>query len=463
MVYSLDYLIDEYNIDTFNGSKNIDLNEVSLALVFVYFKETIFYVLVDGTNLILKKNTILILPTKESEKTLKKRWMAMMWDKQSYGYDFVLHQKIFMNGGVKNINSYIMLIRDSLFDKVFYLNTKYINKDYFNLKEMIYLDNLCKFFACLLYSYYSKKGINVNDKIFSELEVNDTFIKEILETSYSKPDLNKGFIVKNNNLSFIDGTDTNYVLRKYFDDYLKSQNKNTFNTKVGSIFEEYIFNYINNKKEEFKNYKIFKLGERTFSEKIDKEKITLDIDLVLYDIQREKYFIIQVKYSNYAKAYLKEEVHHYCNSKDGIDKGIKQLTPFEYFYTKDDELKEYFNKKGIYNLNLSNSHLILLHTMPIFDFSNIDNVILYEWNTFRNLLQNGIRYSTAYNLYDEDFITQSNEVLEIEDVDGVVSYLLNSTIISKEDNFYMNDAYNIFKDMFNFIQAQNYEIQTNIK
>ncbi len=462
LLYCLDYIIDEYNIDIFNGNNKINIDDISLALAFVYLKEVIFYVLLNSAELKMDKNTISILPTPELKTLLKKRWMAINWDKSSFEYSSVLNHKIFMEGGVNNINDYIKSLSTFLFDRVFYFNKNYIHHKNFELEALIYMNNLCIFFAYLLYGYYSKSKIHLkNNKRFSQIGLDNDFLNLIIYESNLKTNLNKGFKIKGNNISFIDGTAYDYVMRMYFNDYMKSKNKNTFNQKKGFIFEEYIFNYINSQKKEFENYDIYRF-DKTFTDEIDEKKIKLDIDFILVDKVRKKYFLIQAKHSTYAKAYLKEEVYHYCNSKDLIDKGVKQLNSFSYFYNKDNKLKIELEQIGLSQINLDNTHLILLHTMPLFDFQQIENVILYDWNSFRNILQYGLRFNTAQNLHELDSITQSSEVLEIEKLDETIEYLLNSTIIEKDKKITLKDNYTFFEHVPNYIQTRNYRIETII-
>ena len=141
--------------------------------------------------------------------------------------------------------------------------------------------------------------------------------------------------------------------------------------------------------------------------------------------------------------------------------GIEQLKNCKYFYEKDDSLKIIFEKEGL-NIKLDDTYLILLHTIPIFDISEIDGVILYDWNTFRNLLQNGIHMSIPINLKREEFAAQLNNALPIENIDFVMDFLM-SLKIDEDTGETMATAYDKFISSFNEFKLEVYTISTNIK
>lgn len=459
IMYSLDYIIDEYDIDIFSGTQSINLNDISVALAFVYLKEVLFHILQNDSILVKHGREIDIIPTEDFAKELKKRWLAIQWEKGSENSFYAQNIKIFLKSGVQDTNSYIKALSVHLMDKALYLNGDYFASEHFNLQYMSYMKKLCTLFGYLLYGFYFHIEIQFKNNFrFSNLGLDEEFINSIVNDNKSKKALNKGFVVNGNIISYIDGSSIFYIIRTYFYSYMTTKGKNN----LGSIFEEYIYNYIKKQPQKFEAYEIYKF-DKTFTDTVNNKKIKLDIDLILYDKLRNKYFLLQVKYSIFGKAYLKEEVHHFCNNTDLIQKGVKQLNTFSYFYNKDNQLKEELHKIGIVNLDTSNTYLILVHTLPVFDFSEIDGVILYDWNTFRNLLQYGFRINIPQNLTEYDSITQSNQVLELEKLDTTIDYLLESTIIDKNNNITLLDGYIFFTRLANFVETRNYKIYSLIK
>ena len=369
-----------------------------------------------------------------------------------------------MKYGVKEINRYIKAMSDLLMDRIFYLHPKYIDKKHFDLHDMNYMKKLCTFFAYLLYGFYSKTKISIKgNSRFGKIGLEFSFVEQMIEENRNKTSLNKGFQVKGNNLSYIDGSAHDFILRSYFDDYVKSKKKPGF-AEAGGIFEENIYNYIKRQADSFKEYEIYWINIKCmFQEKVEGKNVKHDIDLILHDKVHEKYFLIQVKHAVFAKAYLKDEVHHFCNNNDSIQKGIKQLKTFNYFYNKDNRLKDYFKELGLTNLNESNTYLLLVHSMPIYDFRQIGNVVMYDWNTLRNLLQYGLRWGSYQNLHGKDFKIQSKELLEIEKPNETREYLLNSTEIDSDSKITMQDAYMVFKHTYNYIGTERFKIETSIK
>ena len=454
--YSLDYLIDELNIDIFNGKDIIEVEQIIPILNFVFLKEIIFYVLCDLTYFKKKNNTIYICPNEKYAILLKKRWLALVWDKQSLMHSIIDFCKKYASNKPYEPKRHVDDLGYTLLDKVFYLNKEYIDKSAFGLEAIKYLQNLCKFFALLLYNYWYSKKTKIKD--FLEFNIQNDFISKIILDMNKKANLDKGFMENNGLISFIDGAAYWHIMRKYFNDYCKDKdNKVGAINKIGNIFQDYVFNYIKTISSKYKQFEIINFNE-TFIDENTKKK--LDIDLILLDKVRNKYFLIQTKYSFYNSPYLKDEIKHYLNNKKILD-GIEQLKNFKYFYEKDDSLKIIFEKEGL-NIKLDDTYLILLHTIPIFDISEIDGVILYDWNTFRNLLQNGIHMSIPINLKREEFAAQLNNALPIENIDFVMDFLM-SLKIDEDTGETMATASDKFSSSFNEFKLEVYTISTNIK
>ena len=455
--YSLDYLIDELNIDIFNGKNVIEVEQIIPILDFIFLREIIFFALCDLVYFENRNKIIYILPNSKLKALLKKRWLALVWDKQSFIHLIIDLYKKYTNNKPYEPKKYVDDLGHMLLDKVFYLNKKYMDKSAFELEAIQYLQNLCKFFALLIYNYWYSKKTDI--KNFLEFNIQKDFISKIILDMNKKANLDKGFMENSGFISFIDGSAYWYIMRKYFNDYCKDKDNNKIGAinKIGNIFQSYVFNYIERISTEYKQFEIISF-DKTFIDKNTNKK--LDIDLVLSDKVRNKYFLIQTKYSFYNSPYLKDEIKHYLNNKK-ISDGIKQLKNFKYFYEKDNDLKTAFEKEGI-NIKLEDTYLILLHTIPVFDISEIDGVMLYDWNTFRNLLQNCIHASVPINLKREEFIVQLNDALPIEDINYVLDFLMSSKIDADTEET-MAIAYDDFISIFYEFKLGGYKIITNIK
>lgn len=76
----------------------------------------------------------------------------------------------------------------------------------------------------------------------------------------------------------------------------------------------------------------------------------------------------------------------------------------------------------------NNYGLIIIHTIPQYDFQKVDNIQLYEWNTFRNLLNKGNQNFGNINIYNPTFNNIQNEkTLELECVDNAMNISIKNS------------------------------------
>lgn len=113
-----------------------------------------------------------------------------------------------------------------------------------------------------------------------------------------------------------------------------------------------------------------------------------DIDLVLHDRQHDQYYFIQVKYS-LAKLpiYLAEQCDFFMNAS--FQKGVLRQLLILKDNLDDESIRKKLNQHGLHGATRENSHFILLHNMPFLNFHQYRGVTFYEWNLFRNIMQDG--------------------------------------------------------------------------
>lgn len=146
----------------------------------------------------------------------------------------------------------------------------------------------------------------------------------------------------------------------------------------------------------------------------------------------------------------------YVGNNTAIDMAKKQLENIPEFLNY-----ENFQKKlAENNINIKNNNyaLIIIHTTPQYDFQKIDNIQLYEWNNFRNLLQKGYLSAVNINLDQPNFYNiQNNETLELDCVDKVINTTINNSPIDIESSW--NDFYETFESF----EIDNQKYSSNIK
>jgi hypothetical protein len=124
------------------------------------------------------------------------------------------------------------------------------------------------------------------------------------------------------------------------------------------------------------------------------------------------------------------------------------------------EYKDFQNKLIENNIRVrkDNYALIIIHTTPQYDFQKIDNIQLYEWNNFRNLLKKGYQNIGNINLFQPSFTDiQNDETLELDCVDKAINISIKNNPTDIELNW--NKFYHSFKDFE--INSQKYS--SNIK
>lgn len=160
----------------------------------------------------------------------------------------------------------------------------------------------------------------------------------------------------------------------------------------------------------------------------DCDNIDLDVDLTIYDKRKDFYYFTQIKYAVMNKPYLKDEVKAVTKDKTSIKKAITQLKDFPRALQK----KSFVERLNEHNIQLkkNNYALIVIHSIPQCDFQEVGKVKLYEWNTFRNLLNRGTQNMMNINRFNPT--TQKinhTETLDLEDIESVINVSLKNSPI----------------------------------
>jgi hypothetical protein len=114
----------------------------------------------------------------------------------------------------------------------------------------------------------------------------------------------------------------------------------------------------------------------------------IDVDFILVDKDRQQYFFVQTKYFVKNLAYRGDELRLFCDDKN-FKKGLyRQLVTLRRNLNAP-RIRRLLAEKGIANADHTNSHYVLLHNLAELDCRMVDGIVLYDWNTFRNLIQQG--------------------------------------------------------------------------
>lgn len=443
--YFLDYTRNFFEIN--NIGSNTSSQYLHRLKNFFYLNELLFYIENDLVILDRKENIIIIKA--KHEKAFKRKWFATLWDESSkktmYAYFINFNLKV-TNEKVPEI---IEIFSKMLLDKICFINIDYITKNNIKNPDIQYMYKLCKFFALL--NIVENNVININDEIIDKLDFHqNNFLKELILHQEKFHLLDKGFQLIGEEIHLISSNDIYNTLKNIL--FQKYKDKNIFSTKLGKIFQKYVHKYC---------YENFSQDYEIIIKQINLDGLKgyknkkLDIDMILYDKQKDFYYLTQIKYTLIHKPYLRDEIK-YIGDNTAIDIAKKQLENIPEFLN----YKNFKNKLLENNINIKNNNyaLIIIHTTPQYDFQKIDNIQLYEWNNFRNLLEKGNQFINNINLDKMNFNhIQNNETLELDCVDKVIDISIRNNPIDIES--YWNGFYQTFENF----KINNQKYSSNIK
>ncbi|RQS17989.1 hypothetical protein DIE03_36660 [Burkholderia sp. Bp8992] len=153
-----------------------------------------------------------------------------------------------------------------------------------------------------------------------------------------------------------------------------------------------------------------------------------DVDIIIYDKTTCLFYFCQVKHrAQVLQPYLRDELDEFNRSKN-INHGIGQLSRLRELIDTEQVRKRLVSKLGKKlvgsGLLSERSRFLLVHTIENFDMCTRRGITMYEWNTFRNLLQGQMLFSRR----DLDGVTQyGTEELDFSRLTAVQQHLLRVT------------------------------------
>lgn len=151
-----------------------------------------------------------------------------------------------------------------------------------------------------------------------------------------------------------------------------------------------------------------------------------DADIIIYDRALQVFYFCQVKHrAHVIQPYLRDELNEFGRGAS-INHGVDQLVRLRELIDTDkvrDRLVSKLGKKLVGTGPLSQrSRFLLVHTVENFDMCTRNGVSMYEWNTFRNLLQGRVLFSGR----DVDGIARyETKELDLSNLEAVQEHLMN--------------------------------------
>jgi hypothetical protein len=159
-----------------------------------------------------------------------------------------------------------------------------------------------------------------------------------------------------------------------------------------------------------------------------------DADIIIYDKATHLFYFCQVKHrAQVLQPYLRDELDEYSRGEN-INHGIGQLSRLRELIDTEQVRKRLVSKLGKKLVGArplsERSRFLLIHTVENFDMCTRRGITMYEWNTFRNLLQGQMLLTRR----DLDGATQyETDKLDFSNLKAVQEHLMTVTArLSKE-------------------------------
>jgi len=373
----------------------IHTNKISISvsnLIKFFTLSEILYLSLSGlAEIDIFRNEITITPNSNKyENFFKPKWFANFWESMSSISNIALFNMIPTSSPeAPFIKSTLQSVSDFLMDKTFSINSQYLTDKITSSETYIWMKLVSDLIAVL---FYFQLRLNRNWISFSELESFDISKDNIMLLKSIQQNANSSdriFSFTNNRVSLINPCISMHS-RKLIETLVKIYNAKEFDNIMGDFFHKsYIANYI--KKSINKNTRRYILHGEIVAHDVFKNNKDGDIDLILEDTVANRFIFMQIKYiRNAGRPFLRGDVEYLTNKH--IQHGIYQLKSIADFH-KEGCLDQILINKNISHCEFKNTIYMLVTNITNLDFQkDRNNIVHYEWNTLRNLLQDGSCY-----------------------------------------------------------------------
>lgn len=354
-----------------------------------------------------QQRKIILERNSQAEQPHRLYWFAQYWTQQSYFSDthnIINLLKEFEEAGqplhrAMHANSSFLEARcNILIDKYLSLHPLYLHliheKDHPALASMfmrvklifyIYLKSL----QCQIYEENKDISLRFDSMLSSKFYKHDLYragfsadaVEKLIAESRQKRVGDKFIVECGNDELTVGDLSLKYALQTYCDVELKAMNYR------GDWFEKsYIANYIRDRVPQ----------ERYLVHRgIGNKDTDYDVDLIIEDSQTRLLYFCQIKHRIATLLpHFRDELSEYASPKGRISDGLQQIKNIRKNLADQDFIDRVRQAVGNNKLNAEtlskNARLMLIHNVENLDFCTSDGVVMYEWNTLRNLMKGEI-------------------------------------------------------------------------
>jgi hypothetical protein len=400
-----------------------------------YFSELLYFLLTDEFEARIARRKIYLYPNPEREFAFRRHWLA-----ETSEFTSTLSDLVTLKSKDHFIRyPYITLensadVVEKLLDKVFSLQSHMLSEELQQSRDFKTLKEIVLFAACVECVSYLDNDIP--ESFFRRrTSIRDETINKLI-TALQRRRTNrsisalKGFVVYEDRF-FKRGTQKfKFGLKRLAGTVLQESLTELKDPKgdIGKSFEaDYILNYL-------KGLNYFGYEAHGELKPAPAARIKgYDIDLVLKNTKENLFLFIQVKYwfSN-LPVYLDEQIRFF-NSDKVQDAVVRQLITLKE-NIENAEIRERLLACGLADARKENSYFILLHNVPFLNFYELSGVIFYEWNVFRNLLQQGRVFVQEFEGGREKSLSHVNAVEKVpvhRPTELIDSYLARDDVVGQ--------------------------------
>ena len=386
---------------------------------FYAFSEFIFYVLL---GVIENVDNIMYKINKEYINYYKMIWFSRYFTKQSHLSDLIFRKEISACVDSRNSELFQAFV-DAILDKYISFHPNYIkfldpndSQIFSNMRRLVEIISFLSFQYNINYcgagDIFSRQVTIDKHKLhnfgFSEDEIKFLF-KIMNELGVQEYD--RIATELNNEQIRINDINLKFAIRTVSSGYLISMKR------IGKWFENgYIQKYLKDK-----------LNSNRFivTDGINDPKEKYDADMIIYDKESNLIYFCQIKHRiTTIHPFFRDEFNEYCRN-ESLNHGVDQLCHLRSNILTSgvrDRLVSRLGKKIIGKLDIErNCRFILLHSIENLDMCTKDGISMYEWNTFRNLLQGSM---SSFKNRDFNQMTYDNALIDFSDIMNVQDYLI---------------------------------------
>jgi hypothetical protein len=369
-------------------------------------------------------NNLLINSTKKLDVSLKGMWVSEYLEFLSATNDCLLAKSMSFNNTDERNNDII----DSLLIKVFSIHPEYLESNILERDMYIVLRELI-FIASILESNLltDKNYLPIVDFVNSDFIRNSTvdLVVKILR-KVTKRNNYKQYIKIDDDFFVRGGYSFKYGLRTLFKKIIRDRRHidKDFEKDLGKLFEQYVINYTKtNLKGRFEVFP-------KFEPSLNAQVRGYDIDMVLFDKIFNEYYFIQAKFNVFnLPIFYSERCHFFQTGK--FSKGYNKQLLFLKQNLHEPSIRQKLSHFKLAGATNENSYFILLHNQPYLNFYEHQGILFYEWNLFKNILENcKVRFISNKKNIEKSMSTE----VPIYKTELILDSYLNNLKINNEVN-----------------------------